>query len=395
MPSGTTPRSGSAHAGSADPRLVDALLAVAMALAVAVVIAADVERTGRGGPAAYLFAAGFGALVLARRRAPRMLLWLTVLAIFAYYSFGLPPIGIALPAVAALYSAAERGHTRSAVLAGVVLTVVAAYARIDEGLPTAYVASYEFLTNVALVAAAIALGVSVRLRRETKAHQERLRALTALEQARAAENRVHAERMQIARDMHDVVGHAVSVIILHGNVAAEAVGRDDAEAARAVERVRAAAAATMRDLRATVKLLRTPGAGDDGHGAVGLAALPALERVAGEAGLATDFRVDADPADVDGAASAAGYRVVQEALTNVIRHAGATRVGVTVRLDDGELDIRIADDGRGRTDAPGGGGHGIAGMTERVTLLGGSLRARDGAEGGFEVHARLPARLRT
>lgn len=377
-----------------DPRVVDAALAVAMTLAVAVVIAADLESTGRAQPAAYLFAAGFGALVLARRRAPRVVLWLTVFGIFVYYTFGFPPIGIALPAIAALFSAAEKSHVRSAAAAGVVLTAVAAFARIEEGLPTTYVASYEFLTNVALVAAAIAFGYSVHLRGEARAQQERLRALTELEQELAAENRVNTERMRIARDMHDVVGHAISVIVLHGNVAAEAVGRDDDAASRAVGRIRDAAATTMRDLRATVKLLRTPGAGADEREAVGLSTLPNLCRVADEVGIVTQLRVDVEPEQLDGAVSAAAYRVVQEALTNVIRHADATHVWVRARLVGEELELEIADDGRGSA-AEKEDGHGIAGMTERVTLLGGELTAQNGAAGGFVVRARVPARLRT
>ncbi|EHR50265.1 signal transduction histidine kinase [Saccharomonospora marina XMU15] len=389
------PRAKPASPDGVDPRVVDAVLAVAMALAVAVVIAADLERTGRAVPAAYLFAAGFGVLVLARRRAPRVVLWLTVLGIFAYYTFGFPPIGIALPAIAALYSAAERSHLRSAAIAGVVLTAVAAYARIEEGLPTAYVASYEFLTNVALVAAAIAFGYSVHLRREARSQQERLNALTVLEQELAAENRVNTERMRIARDMHDVVGHGMSVIVLHGNVAAEAIGHDEAAAARAVQRIRDAAATTMRDLRATVKLLRTPGAGADEREAVGLSALPNLCRVARDAGVVAELRMDADPERVDGAVSAAAYRVVQEALTNVIRHADAACVRVRVRMAGDELEVEVADDGRGSVAAQDRDGHGIAGMTERVTLLGGTLSARNGTAGGFVVRARIPARLRT
>jgi signal transduction histidine kinase len=222
--------------GSDDPspipgahrRLMDTLLAAVMTLAVGVVIAADLEGTGRDVPPAYLFAAGFGALMVARRRAPRAVLLLTVLGIFAYYALQFPPIGIALPAVGALYSAAEAGRTGWAGGTGLVLVLVAAYFRIEEGLPTAYLVSYDVLTNVALVAAAIALGVSVRLRREARIHQERLRAVAAAEQAREAEHRVQAERMRIARDLHDVVGHTMSVIAVHGNVAAEAIGHDTA-----------------------------------------------------------------------------------------------------------------------------------------------------------------------
>ena len=271
-----------------DQRLTDALLATAQTLTVALVVAADLEGTGRATVGAYLFAVGFGVLVLAGRRVPGTVLVLTVLGIFAYYSVDFPPIGIALPAVAALYRAADVGATRWAVSTGSVLVAVAAWARVRDGLPTTYLLSYELLTNVALVAAAIALGVSVRARRETRESQERLRALTAVEQAREAERRLQAERVRIAQDLHDSVGHAMSVIALHGNVAAEAIGRDDETARRAVEQIGAATSDQLRELRATVKLLRSPAAGAE-RGTVGLSGLGRLAEGAREAGLGSTW----------------------------------------------------------------------------------------------------------
>ena len=378
---------------SADRRLVDVLLAVATTLAVAVVIAADFAGFDRRDPPAYLFALGFGLLVLARRRAPRLVLVLTVLGIFTYYALQFPPIGIALPAVAALYSAAEVGRTRWAVGAGLVLVSVSAYFRIAEGLPTDYLLSYELLTNVALVAAAIALGVSVRSRRETRLHQEELRAVMAAEQVREAEHRVQAERMRIARDLHDVVGHTMSVIAVHGNVAAEAIGHDDAAARRAVDQIRSATAATMRDLRATVRVLRSPGT-DVERGAVGLSGVAHLVDRAREAGVDVDLDLDVPEGHLDGAIDAAAYRIVQESLTNVIRHSGAGRAAVTARVRDGGLEIIVTDDGRGAPVArPDGAATGLAGMRERIALLGGQLSAGPGDNGGFVVRARLPARL--
>ncbi len=374
-----------------DERFVDLALAVAMSLVVAVVIAADLEGTGRAVPGAYLFAGGFGALVLGRRRAPRTVLVLTVLGIFGYYTLQYPPIGIALPAIVALYCAAEAGHTRWALGAAAVLIGVAAWARIADGLPRGYLFSYELLTNVTLAAAAIALGVSVRARRRLREQEEQLRAVTVAEQARAADQRVQEERMRIARDLHDAVGHTLSVITVHGNVAAEAIGRDDDAARQALERVRVAAGATMRELRTTVKVLRSPARAPE-RGAVGLSGVAHLADGARQAGLALDLRVDVPDGALDAAIDAAAYRIVQESLTNVLRHANASSASVTARLQDGTLEVTVVDDGRGSGGAlaPGAG---LAGMRERVTLLGGQLRAGDSEQGGFLVHARLPARL--
>jgi signal transduction histidine kinase len=364
-------------------------------LTVALVIAADLEGTGRAIPGAYLFAVGFGALALVSRRAPRLVLALTVSCIFAYYALGFPPIGIALPAVAALYRAADVGALRWAVGAGTVLVAVAAWARVAEGLPTTYLLSYELLTNVALVAAAIALGVSVRARREARFSQQRLRALAAAEQAREAEGRLQAERVRIAQDLHDSVGHAMSVIALHGNVAAEAIGRDDEVARRAVEQIGVATSAQLRELRATVKLLRSP-MGDAERGAVSLSGLGRLADAAREAGVTVDLDLTVGEGCLDGAIEAAAYRIVQESLTNVIRHSGATRAAVTAGVRGDRLELVIADDGPGsRTGglSSAGSGQGLVGMRERAAVLGGQLTARRGPAGGFLVHAVLPMRL--
>jgi signal transduction histidine kinase len=387
-------------------RRVDALLGAAVALTVATVVVADPDGTGRAGPTALGCAAGFGALAAARRAAPRVLLVVTVLGIFGYYVLQLPPIGIALPAVVALYSAAEAGRTGWALGAGGVLVGVAAWARIDEGLPATYLASYDLLTDVALVAAAVALGASVRARRQTRAHAERLRALAAAEQARAAEQRLQEERVRIARDLHDVVGHTISVVSVHGNVAAEAVGRDDAAARGAVEQILRATTTAMRELRATVTVLRAPAgaaARAPERGTVGLRGVPALAESARGAGLRVDLDVAVPDDALDGAVDAAAYRIVQESLTNAVRHAGAGRAVVTAVLRGGRLEVTVTDDGRGAVhdaggadgaDGAGGGGAGLAGMRERATLLGGRLEAGGLPGGGFRVRATIPARLR-
>jgi signal transduction histidine kinase len=381
-----------AGAAGVSRRLLDGLLAMVMTLTVAVVIAADLENSGRRDPAAYLFAIVFGALVLARRRAPRLMVVLTVLGIFAYYTLDFPPIGIALPAAAALYCAADAGRTWWAFGAGLLLIVVAAVARIADGLPTSYLISYEFLTNVALAAAATALGVNVRLRRQARFHQEQLFASQAAEQAREAEHRLQAERMAIARDLHDAVGHTMSIIAVHANVAAEAIGSDDLAARRAVEEIREATGATMRELRGTVKVLRSPG-GDVERGALGLSGIWRLVDSAREAGVEVDLDLDVPDGRLDGAIDAAGYRIVQESLTNVIRHSGARRAAVTARLHDSRLELVISDDGHGRA-ASGTAttGAGLIGMQERTTMLGGDFCAGNG-DRGFVVRAVLPARL--
>lgn len=374
-----------------DPRLVDGVLAVGMALVVALVIAADLERTGRAGPTAYLFAVGFGVLVLVRRRSPRTVLVATVLGIFAYYVLDLPPIGIALPAVAALYSAAEAGRPTWAVSAGCVLVGTSGYFLLRDGRPADYLIGYEFVTNVALAAAAIALGSSERLRRETREHQRRLRRLAALEQARRAAEEAQQERLHIARDLHDAVGHALSVIAVHAGVAQDAIGRDDVAATRAVDHVRAATSETLRELRTTVRLLRTPARDATSAGTAGLARLPELAAAAEGAGLTLRTDVDVPPGRLDPAVDAGAFRILQEAVTNVLRHSRATVADVHAHVEAGRLLLTVTDEGPVATsdDVRGGVGHGLDGMRERAALLHGSLTA--GTTGtGFTVRAEIP-----
>ncbi|WP_366246662.1 sensor histidine kinase, partial [Cellulosimicrobium cellulans] len=154
----------------------------------------------------------------------------------------------------------------------------------------------------------------------------------------------------------------------------------------------------LRELRATVKVLRGPVPADTPRGATSLAGLDALVRPARAAGLDVVLDVDVPPGALDGAIDAAAYRIVQESLTNVLRHADARSATVSAHVADGRLLLRVADDGVGtaaRTDGADehGAGQGVAGMTERAALLGGRLEARDAPDGGFVVEAELPARL--
>lgn len=375
-------------------------LAAGLTVAISIAITADFTHATLVRPAAYLFAVGFGALMLIRNRAPQTILAMTILGVFVYYAIGFPPIGVALPALAALYSAAETGHTRTAVVGGAVLLAVSAYFRIQqEELSTSYLFSYDVLTNFALVAAGITLGVNVRTRRNIREHQRQLREMTAVEVRQTAEAQMQTERLRIARDLHDAVGHCVSVIALHSNVAREAIGRDDAAATRAVVQVQHTATATMRDLRATVHLLRSPTSEPPQTGPAGLAGLERLVGTARDVGIDVTLRLEVDPATLPAAIDVTAFRIVQEAVTNMIRHSGADHGTITARRVGDTVRIDVTDDGRGpgREQSPRSGvaagqhGQGIVGMCERAALLGGTVTTGPRAGGGFIVRAELPA----
>lgn len=369
-----------------EPWLTDASLAVAVTLVMSLVIAADAESSSLPGVA---WAVGFGALLLLRRRLPLTVLAVTVFGIFAYYAIDLPPIGMVLPAVGALYSTAEVRRTSWAVLGAAVLVAVSTFYRFDDLAPRAQLTGYGFVTELALAAAAIALGSVVRLVRETRAQSARIAALTTAEESRAAEARMHSERVRIARDLHDTIGHTLSVASLHTSVATETEDPDDRAAA--LERVRGATSEALRELRRTVKVLREESADETDPGpasALGLASISTVVEAARAAGLDVTVDLAIDPDRLPRAVDAAAFRIVQESVTNVLRHSGAGAAQVSAQVQGDELIVRIVDDGVGGTTGsePGAG---IRGMRERAGLLGGRLGAGPSTE-GFTVTAHLP-----
>ncbi|WP_341718284.1 histidine kinase [Micromonospora sp. FIMYZ51] len=415
---------GRANEHTSRPWVVDVLLGVGVAATVSIVITAN--EGGRHGPepVAYLWAVGLGALMLARRRYPVVVLAVTVLGLFAYYAVGYPAVGLAVPVAAALFSAAEYGRLAAAVAAAALVTVVSVVFRLAEGQEFSFVVGYELAGHVLLMGAAIALGDSLRSRRAAQADARRIAELTEARYQQEADTRVQHERMAIARDLHDSLGHTTSVIALHADVAREALGRDDAAARSALELIRATAGRSMADLRRTVTLLRKPE--DRPRTVVSLGNLDAVTQAASAAGFDVDVRVDLDaplPAPVE----AAAFRIVQEAVTNVVRHSAGSRVEIRVWPDGPQLNLSVTDSGAdqataepatdsgadqsvvkpatdsgaaragmasGTTDrigwpTTGPGGHGIAGMRERAESLGGRLVAEQRAD-GFLVRAVLP-----
>ena len=391
------------RSAGAAPRVHDGVLALAVAVVLSAIITVAQTGTDQGPqPLAYVFAVGFGAILLLRRTLPVLVLVLSVLGTFAYYTLDLPTIGVAVPVVAALFSAAERGLLRWAIGSGAVMFAVSLLFRLrDDPQPLGHLLGTDAAADIALIAAAIALGYGVRSHRLRSAQQEQIARLTAEQTHREAELRIQTERERISRELHDTVGHSLSVISLHAGVASDSVGHDEAAVMQALGQVRAQTAKSLGELRSMVRLLHPihesqPHA-PEARAAPGtrhvrsLADLPGILDSARAAGLQVRQDLDLDPEALSTPVDAAAYRVIQEAVTNILRHAEATAMRVTVRLDADQLQLEVADDGRG---APADSlpGHGIIGMSERVRLLGGELTTRSGAS-GFTVAARMPARL--
>ncbi|MFI6150562.1 sensor histidine kinase [Streptomyces sp. NPDC051109] len=239
---------------------------------------------------------------------------------------------------------------------------------------------------VLAMAAACTVGLLSRERREHAA------ALRAQEVAEA----VVAERLRIARELHDMVAHSIGIIAIQAGVGSRVIETQPAEAREALRAIEATSRETLAGLRRTLVALRQADPDAKGSGRApltpspGLADLERLAAATADAGVRVDVRLDGEqrplPADIDLSA----YRIVQEALTNVVRHAGTGHCRVSIEYGDGELSVEIVDDGRGATEDGPAHGFGIVGMRERVALLRGRISAGPRPDGGFRVAARLP-----
>jgi signal transduction histidine kinase len=206
------------------------------------------------------------------------------------------------------------------------------------------------------------------------------------ERARAA---VAEERTRIARELHDVVAHAISVIILQGRGGRRLLHEDPDEARRAFDTIERTASQALAEMRRLLGMLR---ADDDALAFAPQPSLSGLETLAREvtaAGLPVEVRIVGEPVELPAGVDLSAYRIVQEALTNALKHAGPARANVSVRYGDGELEIEVVDDGSASGNGDGTG-HGLLGIRERVTVYGGSFEAGRGALGGYAVRARLP-----
>lgn len=202
-----------------------------------------------------------------------------------------------------------------------------------------------------------------------------------------------AERLRIARDLHDVVAHHVSVMGVQAGAARRALDKDSGLSRTALQTVEETARTAIGELRGLLGVLRAEGSTEDLDtfpATRGLDQLAELVASARSAGLEVRHGVYGEPRPVPDVVALSAYRVVQEALTNVVKHAGARSAEVRVRYLDSALEIEVTDDGRGRGERPAGGGLGLVGMRERVAVHGGELEAGPRRDVGYRVRASLP-----
>jgi signal transduction histidine kinase len=243
--------------------------------------------------------------------------------------------------------------------------------------------------RVLLVLVALVLGDALRSRRALGAARRDRAAREQHERERHARERRARERLAIARELHDTLAHALVAINVRAGVATH-LGSDRQDAGALAE-IKQVSAQALRDLRGTLDLLRDGGEESRWLPAEGLEELPQLLAGVGSAGLETRSHVELDEVAVPAPVSQAALRIVQESLTNVLRHAGASRAEVNVSASADMLAVEVIDDGRGGLNGSGAGaGHGLRGMSERVLALGGELSAGPLEPRGWRVFAQLP-----
>jgi len=376
---------------------------------VAVVIAAvelNVAAGGGSGAAplnwvAYLLGAVLPLPILLRRRWPFQVLLACTALMLVLYIVHRRNISPAPSLVVPVYDATVAGYLAAAIAVPAFFMVVGwivVELAVAESLLTE---ATDFLPQFAVLALAVMLGEVVRARRA-------LLRLTAEERAAEAARQVAEERLRIARELHDTVAHSMATITVQAGSALHVLNDQNGSGARARPATPASVAAALAgirdtsksalaDMRAVLGQLRAgPDAGPGGGpGAAGLGRLPELREAVGAAGLAVTVSVTGPPVALPAEVDHAAYRILQESLTNVLRHAGpGATAAICLRYEPGSLSLSVTDDGTGpdriTVAALAGGGHGINGMLERAAAVGGTLAAGPAGDGGFQVSATLP-----
>jgi signal transduction histidine kinase len=371
-----------------DHRVLDWVIAAALAVALELHLALRDE-----GSVALVDVIGGVLLTLplaARRRAP-----IGVAAVFGATAFvnaalggglfeGEPPPAAALIAGAiAFYSAGAYSEDRLA-RAGVGIGVASVWSAV---LVSGNIDAQSFLFSGGLVVVAPWLAG-----RASRSRAQRIAALER-EQRQRERGAVAEERTRIARELHDVIAHNVGLMVVQAQGARRVLDRDPERAREALETIERTGRAALDEMRRSLGALRKPGSDVPLAPQPGLESLGALLEQARRSGLDVELITEGDPAPLAAALDLSVYRIVQEALTNTLKHAGPVHARVRVRYGGDAVEVEISDDGAPGQPRSGGatdGGHGLVGMRERVALHGGRLHAGERPQGGFVVRASLP-----
>jgi len=370
---------------SATDRVIRVLPPVDVALAALLAIAAVVETLSNDSapdPVLRATLAGLTLLPLAVRRtmpAVSAALFAAGMATESFVTEAPDELAVLVGCLIAAYSVAVHAPLREAVLGGALLSMAVAIAiALDPS---------DSVSNIppsVLMFVGIPFGVGLLMRRR----QQRIAALTLETEAlaRAADAAVDVERRRIARELHDVVSHAVTLISVQAEAGRSVIDTDPAAAGRSLEAIGQVSREALAELGRLLAVLHEEEAVDES----GLANLVSLVEGVRAAGLQVNVDFVA-PGPLDPAVDRCAYRVVQEGLTNALRHTSAATVQVVVAREPEQLQVTVTSEGRGHTSSYGGSGRGLAGLRERVATLGGTFEASASGTGRFTVQAVLPA----
>lgn len=345
--------------------------------------AAHNDQAGRAplDTVAYVLLTVAALAFLVRRRAPLVTLTAVTAAAGAYLALDYPYGPILIAVAAASFFVALRRPPRTAAVAG----GLAALTLFATDLAASGTSAVDVVVAVAELGWAVIptiIGALIRVAR--LAHTD------AAEQGRRRE--VDEERLRLAREVHDVVGHGLSVISLQAGVALHVLDRRPEEARTALEAIRRASTDALDELRVTLALVRDQPVASRAP-VSGMGRMPGLLTEVRLCGLPVDVHVEGASADLPPDVDQVAFRVVQEALTNALRHSGAGRVDVTLQYERHSVRILVDDDGHAVTATPAAAGHGLTGLRERVQQVGGRCSAGPRPDGGWRLEAVLPTEL--
>ena len=333
-------------------------------------------------------ALGVFAALAVRKRLP--LLPIAAATAAAVADIWLPSAGdneaFGFVAILAVYSAAVHTDGIATIIAAALTVVFTVALMITDG------ESWNlggFLFFGLLIGTPFVVGRAIRYRRLRETALEETNVALARERDERARAAVAEERTRIARELHDVVAHAVSVMVLQARGGRALLDTEPSESREAFDTIERTGRQALGEMRRLLGQLRA----EDEE--LALAPQPSLSRLSSladevtRAGLPVEIRIEGEPAELPAGVDVSAFRIVQEALTNALKHAGPARAVVAVRYGDGEVDIEVADDGRGGANGDGTG-HGLTGIRERVALYGGDFAAGAQRQGGYAVRARLP-----
>jgi signal transduction histidine kinase len=325
-----------------------------------------------------LLAAG-GLALVARRKAPIAVLAVTGLCAVGYEAAGFEVLAVSY--LVAVYGAVRAGYRALTVAASVSLLIVLPLTALvlRDGQAREAFAQARNVLEIAWLIAAFAAGEALRQAERRADEAERTREETA-------RRRADEERLHIARELHDSLTHQISIIKVQSEVAVHVARRRGEQVPETLLAIRTAGREASRELRATLEALRD----DDTTPPHSLEHLPELVERARSMGLDATLTIEGQRHDVPTAVGRTAYRIVQEALTNTARHARATTATVRIEYRPDALAIQVDDDGKATPDDAPAPGLGLLGMRERITALGGRLRAQPRTEHGFTVQAELP-----